>query len=152
MGLREFLIVVAIALGVFLLAYVVPLVHPVVTLIVVVSVLVWANPLFNVIEYWLTETALEVTIFRAIRLARVPYAEITEVRRVRWAELFTREFLLAESLGSNIFRPLVVVRRRSGRRRCAILTPANAEAFIREVRARVASGAGAGSPAAEKAK
>jgi hypothetical protein len=114
-------------------------VHPVVTLIVGASVFVWANPLFNVIEYWLTESALEVTIFRAVRLARLPYAEIVEVRRARWAELFTREFRWAESLGSNIFRPLVVVRRRTGRRRCAILTPANADAFIRDVRARVAS-------------
>ncbi len=139
MGLTEFLIVLAVAGGAFLLVQVIPLLPPILTVLLLVSVFVWANPLFTVIEYWLTETALEVTIFRAIRLARVPYAEIAEVRRARWAELFRREFRWAQSLGSNIFRPLVVIRRRSGRRRCAILTPANADEFIRDLRARVAA-------------
>ncbi len=151
MGFREFLIVVAIAAGAFGAFYVVPLVHPIVTMVVVVSAFVWANPFFDVIEYWFGETAFEVTIFRAIRLGRVPYGEIVDVRRARWAELLRPELRWAESLGSNIFRPLVLVRRRSGRRKAVIITPEDTDSFVNALRARMAPGEGSSSSAADKA-
>jgi len=146
MGLSEFLIALAVAGGAFLLVQVVPLVPPIVTVVVLASVFVWANPLFTVIEYWLTDTALEVTIFRAVRLGRIPYAEIIEVRRARWGELFTRELRWAESLGSNIFRPLVLIRRRIGRRPYAIITPANTEEFVAALRTRAAQSSKSSAP------
>ena len=138
MGLSEFLIVLAVAAGVFLLVQVAPWSIPIVTVVVLVSVFVWANPLFTVIEYWLTDAALEVTIFRAFHLGRVPYAEVLEVRRTRWSELFAQDLRWAESLGSSIFRPLVLIRRRSGRRKCVIITPAETDAFVATLRARAA--------------
>ena len=148
MGLSEFLIALAIAAGAFVLVFLLPLVHPVVTLVVVACVFVWANPFFTIIEYWLTETALEVTAFRAIRLGRVPYAEIVEVRRARWAELIKPDLRWAESLGSNIFRPLVLIRRKTGRRKAVIITPADTGGFVAALRARMTPRGVPSSPAA----
>jgi hypothetical protein len=148
MGRSELLIVLAVAASVFVLVQAAPLVHPTLIVVVLVSVFVWANPLFTVIEYRLTDSALDVTIFRLVRLGRVPYAEILEVRRTRWPELFARDLRWAESLGSSIFRPLVLIRRRSGRRRCVIITPAETDTFVAALQARAAEAGGSSPPPA----
>jgi hypothetical protein len=135
MALLDLLIPVAIAAAAFGLAYV----SPVVAAVVGMLVLLFANPLFTVIDYHLTDAAFEVTVFRAIRLRRVPYEEILSVRRLGWSELFSADARWAESLGSNIFRPLVLVRRR-GRRRPMIVTPANTDAFVEALGARAQAG------------
>jgi hypothetical protein len=135
MALLDLLIPVAIVAAAFGLAYV----SPVVAAVIGVLVLLFANPLFTVIDYRLTEAAFEVTAFRAIRLRRVPYGEILSVRRLGWSELFNAEARWAESLGSNIFRPLVLVRRR-GRRRPMIVTPANTDAFVQALGVRAQAG------------
>lgn len=145
-GILDLLIPVGIALGAFAFAQV----HPILAVVVVLVALVWANPMFTVIDYRLTEAALEVTVCRAIHLQRIPYDEILAVRRVRWAELFTPEARWAESLGSNLFRPLVLVRRRGGRR-AAIITPADADAFVEALRARVPPGGDPEAPAPGRA-
>lgn len=144
MGLLDFLIPVAIAAAAFGLAYV----NPVVAAVVGILVLLFANPLFTVVDYRLTDVALEVTVFGAIGLRRVPYEEIMAVRRVGWSELFTREARWAESLGSNIFRPLVLVRRR-GRRRPTIVTPAHTDAFVAALQARLGPGGDLRGPASD---
>jgi len=136
MGLLDFLIPVAIAAAAFGLAYV----NPVVAAAVGILVLLFANPFFTVIDYRLAEAAFEVRAFGAIRLRRVPYGEILSVQRVRWSGLFGPEARWAESLGSNIFRPLVLVRRR-GRRRPMIVTPADTDVFVAALNVRVQAGA-----------
>lgn len=136
MGLLDLLIPVAIAAAAFGLATV----NPVVAAVVGILVLLFANPLFSIIDYRLTESEFEVTAFGAIRLRRVPYGEILSVRRVGWSGLFAPEARWAESLGSNIFRPLVLVRRR-GRRRPMIVTPDDTDAFVAALSARVQAGA-----------
>lgn len=138
MGLLDVLIPVAIALG----ALAAVQVSPIVTVALGALVLLFANPFFTVVDYRLTEAAVEVTVCRAIRLRRVPYADILDVRRVRWCELVKPEVRWAQSLGSNIFRPLVLVRRGGGRRP-VIITPGETDAFVAALRARLAPG---GSP------
>ena len=132
MGLLDFLIPVAIGAGAFALAYV----NPIITVVVAGLILLFANPLFSVIDYRLSEAEFEVTAFGRIRLRHVPYQEILQVRRVGWSELFKPEVRWAESLGSNILRPLILVRRR-GRRRPMIITPADPDAFVAALAARL---------------
>jgi hypothetical protein len=124
MGTLDLLIPVGIALGAFAFAQV----SPMLAIAALAVVVVWANPLFSVIGYRLTERALEVTVLGVFCMRRVPYGEIVTVRRVGWSELFTREARWAESLGSNIFRPLVLIRRLG--RRPAIITPGHTDAFV----------------------
>ncbi len=142
MGILDLLIPVAIALAAFAFAQV----NPILAIAVALVALVWANPFFTIIDYRLTDAALEVTVCRAIRLQRIPYDEILSVRRVRWSELFAPEARWAESLGSNLFRPLVLVRRR-GRRRAAIITPADTDAFVASLRGRIPPGGDPEAPA-----
>jgi hypothetical protein len=52
--------------------------------------------------------------------------------------LFNAEARWAESLGSNIFRPLVLVRRRG--RRPMIVTPADTHAFVEALGVRARAG------------
>jgi hypothetical protein len=134
MAYLDLLIPVAIAAAAFGLAYV----NPIVGAVVGILVLLFANPLFTVIEYRLTDAVFEVTAFGGIRLRRVPYEEILSVRRLGWSELFAAEARWAESLGSNIFRPLVLVHRRG--RRPMIVTPADTDAFVKALGARVQAG------------
>ncbi len=142
MGILDLLIPLAVAAAAFASA----VVNPLLAVALGILVLLFANPLFTVIGYRLNEVALEVTVCRGVCLRRFPYAEILHVRRIRWAELFRPEARWAESLGSNIFRPLVLVQRR-GRRRPVIVTPADADAFVAALRARIEA-AGPGEPAA----
>jgi hypothetical protein len=131
-GLVDFLIPALIVAAALVVGYV----GPVVAGGILVFVALFANPIATVIDYRLTETALEVTVFRRYRFRRLPYEEILEVRRTRWAELFARDMRWAESLGSHLFRSLVLVRRQGGRRP-AIVTPGDADGFIRALRARL---------------
>lgn len=78
MGQLDFLSRLAIAVGASALAYV----NPIITVVVAGLILLFANPLFNIVDYRLTEAAFEVAAFGGIRLRHVPYGEILEVRWV----------------------------------------------------------------------
>lgn len=145
MGPRELLIPLAIAVLVIGLGAIAPLIHPLVIAVVVIAAFIWANPLLTVIEYWLRDDALEVTIFRFIRLGHIRYDDIVEVRRARWFELVKPDLRWAESLGSNIFRPLVLIRRKKGRRRAAIITPEETDSFVTSLQAKIDRAASPGS-------
>lgn len=102
-------------------------------------VLFYLNPIFPIYGYRLTETHLEVTLFRRIPVRRVAYAEIMYARRASWSEVLSADVLIAERLGNSIFGPMIVIRRKQGMLKSLIITPADPDGFMKALRAKIPS-------------
>jgi hypothetical protein len=91
------------------------------------------------VDYRITEDALEIVLLRWFVLKRVLFTEIQELSRVSPSDLLRSGELLAIGIGNRLFAPRVRIRRRNGVP--IIITPADADGFVAEVARRARASA-----------
>jgi hypothetical protein len=94
-----------------------------------------------VISYHLADEGFEVRVLRILRVIRIPYASVTEVRKVSFSEtLFPRSagMFAAARAGNRLFaRHGVAIGRTFGLRKTVIISPSNPDDFVRQLQDRV---------------
>jgi hypothetical protein len=104
-------------------------------------VLFYIYGLRYVLTYRIGPAGLGVYYFGFLRTVYVPYPEIEEVRVVSFRESMGYGARVIRA-GNRIGGPVVVVKRRSGLLKTVLLTPADAEVFVRELKQRMEAAAG----------
>jgi hypothetical protein len=100
---------------------------------VAVILLFYQFGLRYVLTYRFTDRAAQVVLVRVIPLISIRYEDVEEVRHVSLWEVL---FLPAWRAGNKLFTgPIVLIHR--GRKMPVVITPDNAQRFIRELRERV---------------
>jgi hypothetical protein len=108
--------------------------------IAVVAWMLFARKLWvYVVDYRVTDHALEIVLLRWFVLKRVLFTEILEVSRVSPSDLLRSGELRAIGIGNRLFAPRVRIRRRNGVP--VIITPADTDNFIAEMARRARASA-----------
>lgn len=94
-------------------------------------------------DYRMTDDAIVFVLFGGIPIKRIPFSNVANVRRASWWELVpcdNLETACALWVVNRPFRPLVVVRRKKGAVKAIVISPRDADGFVREVRRRMPPG------------
>lgn len=84
-----------------------------------------------VYDYRITDGGIDIVLFRALPIWRIPFDDIEPVRIASWKELNLRGFTTLR-LGNRFTSRYVVIKKRGWFRTVAI-TPADAEKFVRQI-------------------
>ncbi len=92
-------------------------------------------------DYRLTDSSIEIVLFRQIPVRRISMRDIAEVRVVSWKETtpFSQPLSMyfAERWGNRLWGPMVLIRKKKGLSRRLIITPKDPQAFIRLIEERM---------------
>ncbi|MBF0330143.1 MAG: hypothetical protein HQL10_13395 [Nitrospirae bacterium] len=89
-----------------------------------------------VYNYKIGKTGIEIALFGKIPLKRIPFDNISEIKKTSYKETFftkSTEMFLALRFGNRIWGEIVLVRQRKGFIKIVLITPDNADGFIQEV-------------------
>ncbi|MEI9997340.1 MAG: hypothetical protein WDM91_22285 [Rhizomicrobium sp.] len=112
---------------------------PAVALLVLVVIVFGGTQLAAkyVIEYRIADDSLQYFLF-GLRFWTCPFDDILDIKRVSFFGTF---IVIGLNLMSRPFGPYVLLRRRRGCFKLVLLTPPNAESFVKLVRARITTAA-----------
>jgi len=92
-------------------------------------------------KYRITNDSIEFVMFGRLRVWRSSFKDITAIRLISFARLFT---ILALNLMNRPFARYVLVRRRRGIFRAVVITPDQPEDFVKTVKQKMGTALGAG--------
>lgn len=85
------------------------------------------------VYYDLSDDRFRVFLFRLVPVFSVKISEISNVRKISFSETFGLGFFTLR-LGSKMFGEMVLIEKRKGFFRSALITPDNAESFVAEIK------------------
>lgn len=89
-----------------------------------------------VINYQLNDASLTIVVFGFIKVMKIPYADIGDVREMTFKETL-RPSLTTLRFGNRIFGNIILIERKAGLVRRVLITPDDPSDFISKIRARV---------------
>jgi hypothetical protein len=90
-------------------------------------------------DYQLSEDGIVLVLLRALKIWKIPYAEITDIRKVTWNKGIARQNIswFALKLGNRLQGDFVLLRRNRGLLKEIHLTPRDVDQFVSTVASRV---------------
>jgi hypothetical protein len=83
-------------------------------------------------DYRIRDGRIDILLFRRLPIYRVPIAEIASIAKTRWRQLRIDGGVLR--FGNRLFGDCVLIAKRKGQFRRLVIPPADADAFITQVK------------------
>jgi len=103
-------------------------------ILIIILLLVPRRYLYN---YRIANESIQIVIFKVIPVRRLLFNNISEIRKISRKEISWNPFE-SEKWGNRLFGDIVLVRKKSGLIKSLLITPDDADAFIKEAQKHIA--------------